>query len=260
MQLQLSSCAKCGKEFKPYSTKHNSDESYYGLPSLNEKYPDNPYRGMSFCLDCYWEVIKNVRVRAQTEVETYARKAINLFVDEEIKEHTISKYDRSWSEKFEGILFLTTQRIIFVMHDYDFICKFKIGFRYEEIAAYEDKVDKKKGNCYLKINDQLGTSHLFKVGSEKELTFLLEKIKELTYKNNIRIGQEKIGKRVQVVLDFSSLKDVMSKGGIVMTAYKCPVCNGKLDIPEVGKVLICSYCGTPIKPVDIFEKIKSLIQ
>jgi acetyl-CoA carboxylase beta subunit len=25
-------------------------------------------------------------------------------------------------------------------------------------------------------------------------------------------------------------------------------------------VLICKHCGTPIKPVDIFEKIKSLIQ
>jgi DNA-directed RNA polymerase subunit RPC12/RpoP len=45
-----------------------------------------------------------------------------------------------------------------------------------------------------------------------------------------------------------------------MTSYKCPECNAKLDIPETGKVLICKYCGTPIKPVDIFEKVKSLIQ
>jgi uncharacterized Zn finger protein (UPF0148 family) len=66
--------------------------------------------------------------------------------------------------------------------------------------------------------------------------------------------------KVQIILDFSSLKDVMSKGGIVMTSYKCPECNAKLDIPETGKVLICKYCGTPIKPVDIFEKVKSLIQ
>ena len=66
--------------------------------------------------------------------------------------------------------------------------------------------------------------------------------------------------KVQIILDFSALKDVMSKGGIVMTSYKCPECNAKLDIPEAGKVLICKYCGTPIKPVDIFEKIKLLIQ
>jgi uncharacterized Zn finger protein (UPF0148 family) len=65
---------------------------------------------------------------------------------------------------------------------------------------------------------------------------------------------------VQIIIDFSSLKDVMSKGGLVMTTYKCPNCNGMVNIPEAGKVLVCQYCGTPIKPVDIFEKIKSLIQ
>jgi DNA-directed RNA polymerase subunit RPC12/RpoP len=72
------------------------------------------------------------------------------------------------------------------------------------------------------------------------------------------IGKEK--EFIQIVLDFSSLKDVMSKGGLVMTTYKCPNCNGMVNIPEAGKILMCQYCGTPIKPVDIFEKIKSLIQ
>jgi hypothetical protein len=65
---------------------------------------------------------------------------------------------------------------------------------------------------------------------------------------------------VKIIIDFSSLKDVMSKGGLVMTTYKCPNCNGMVNIPEAGKVLVCQYCGTPIKPVDIFEKIKSLMQ
>jgi hypothetical protein len=64
---------------------------------------------------------------------------------------------------------------------------------------------------------------------------------------------------VQILVDFSSLKDVMAKGGLVMTTYKCPNCNAMVNIPESGKVLMCQYCGTPIKPVDIFEKIKSLI-
>lgn len=65
---------------------------------------------------------------------------------------------------------------------------------------------------------------------------------------------------VQIILDFSSLKDVMSKGGLVMSTYKCPNCNGMVNIPEEGKVLMCEYCGIPIKPVDIFEKIKTLVQ
>jgi hypothetical protein len=66
--------------------------------------------------------------------------------------------------------------------------------------------------------------------------------------------------QIQIILDFSSLKDVMAKGGLVMTTYKCPNCNGMVKLPKEGKVLMCEYCGTPIKPVDIFEKIKSLIQ
>jgi DNA-directed RNA polymerase subunit RPC12/RpoP len=47
---------------------------------------------------------------------------------------------------------------------------------------------------------------------------------------------------------------------MVMTSYKCPECSGKLDIPESGKVLISQYCETPIKPVDVFEKVQALIQ
>ena len=70
---------------------------------------------------------------------------------------------------------------------------------------------------------------------------------------------EKEKANVQIILDFSSLKDVMSKGGLVMTTCRCPNCNVMLDIPEAGKVLVCKYCNTPIKPVDIFEKIRSLL-
>jgi hypothetical protein len=76
----------------------------------------------------------------------------------------------------------------------------------------------------------------------------------------LRREQEKEKANVQIILDFSSLKDVMSKGGLVMTTCKCPNCSGMVDIPETGKVLMCKYCGSPIKPVDIFDKIKTLIQ
>lgn len=74
---------------------------------------------------------------------------------------------------------------------------------------------------------------------------------------------EKVSERsksIKIVLDFTSLKEVMSKGGLVMSTYKCPNCNGMVKLPEAGKVLMCEYCGAAIKPIDIFEKIKSLIQ
>jgi hypothetical protein len=44
-----------------------------------------------------------------------------------------------------------------------------------------------------------------------------------------------------VVLDFSSLKEYMEKGGLVLQKTKC------------------EYCGSTIYAQDIFEKVKSLI-
>ena len=33
-----------------------------------------------------------------------------------------------------------------------------------------------------------------------------------------------------------------------------------VPFPDHGKVLVREYCNTPIKPIDIFEEIKSLIE
>jgi len=62
------------------------------------------------------------------------------------------------------------------------------------------------------------------------------------------------------IATFSELKNVLTKNGLIMSACKCPKCSAMVDIPENGKVLVCRHCGTPIKPADIFERIKSLTQ
>jgi len=74
-----------------------------------------------------------------------------------------------------------------------------------------------------------------------------------------RIHKEKQREHVQVVLDFSSIRDTLAKGGVVATTFKCPQCSGPLDIPETGKQTTCRYCGAMIRPVDLFDKIKSLV-
>ncbi len=61
-----------------------------------------------------------------------------------------------------------------------------------------------------------------------------------------------------VIADFAALRLVLSKNGVVMSAFNCPKCNNMLDIPENGKLLICKHCGNPIKPAEIYEKIKLL--
>ena len=74
-----------------------------------------------------------------------------------------------------------------------------------------------------------------------------------------RIQKEKQRDHVQVVLDFSSLRETLAKGGVVATTLTCPQCSGPLHIPEAGRQTICKYCGASIRPVDLFDKIKSLV-
>jgi len=74
-----------------------------------------------------------------------------------------------------------------------------------------------------------------------------------------RIQKEKQREHVQVVLDFSSIRETLAKGGVVATAFKCPQCAGRLDLPETGRQTTCRYCGALMRPVDLFDKIKNLI-
>ena len=74
-----------------------------------------------------------------------------------------------------------------------------------------------------------------------------------------RIQKEKQREHVQVVLDFSSIRETLAKGGVVATSLTCPQCSGPLQLPETGKQTICKYCGASIRPVDLFEKIKSIV-
>ncbi len=78
-------------------------------------------------------------------------------------------------------------------------------------------------------------------------------------KKRERLLKEKQREHVQVVLDFSSIRETLSKGGVVLSSLQCPQCSGPLELPETGKQTTCKYCGASIRPVDIFDKIKNLV-
>ncbi len=61
------------------------------------------------------------------------------------------------------------------------------------------------------------------------------------------------------ISDFPALRNFLKRNGVVMAAFNCPKCNNMVDIPETGKLLICKHCGNPIKPTEVYEKIKSVI-
>ena len=58
--------------------------------------------------------------------------------------------------------------------------------------------------------------------------------------------------------DFADLIEALSESGIIMSACNCTKCDKMNDIPETGKLLICKHCGNPIKPKDIYEKLKKI--
>jgi hypothetical protein len=63
-----------------------------------------------------------------------------------------------------------------------------------------------------------------------------------------------------VIADFAALGDALSKSGVVMSAFNCPKCGNMQDLPAEGKLLICKHCGNPIKPNEIYQKIKTLME
>lgn len=255
-------CAKCGKELKGFFEKL----SVVGI--VANKYPI--YAGRKLCEQCRNELqySKNInqaelRVKTVVNLNPEVNKAIlwqkdEVLVDQKkctefFEDHTMTFGGRNGNN---GFLVVTNQRILFV-------CKMGL-FSSNQGIIYainiEDIMSVSQGKFgftdKLVILDKNGHHKDF---IERNIHSMIPNINKAITERRTQLQAQKEKERFHIVLDFSSLKDVMSKGGLVMTTYKCPNCSGILKLPEEGKILMCEYCGTPIKPVDIFEKIKSLI-
>lgn len=106
------------------------------------------------------------------------------------------------------------------------------------------------------------------VGNDGEKTFNLQGAFQELLKPMIEIAikqrkdeleAEKKRDKVHVMLDFSFLKTVMEKGGLVMQVLKCPECGASVEFPKSGNQTTCSHCGKTIYAQDVFEKVKGLI-
>ena len=73
------------------------------------------------------------------------------------------------------------------------------------------------------------------------------------------IEAERKKDKVHLMLDFSFLKTMMEKGGLVMQVLKCPECGATVEFPKSGNETKCNHCGKPIYAQDVFEKVKGLI-
>lgn len=70
---------------------------------------------------------------------------------------------------------------------------------------------------------------------------------------------EQKGAKAPVTLDFSSLRTVMEKGGLVLTTLACPKCNAPMKIPTDGTETVCEHCGSRVIAQDMFKKLKTLL-
>jgi hypothetical protein len=172
------------------------------------------------------------------------------------------------TEQHSGQLFLTNERLIWVQ---DGIFNFEIPLEdltsFVPASTYQGSsesclVVKSRRNieAWLKLWLWFGQKGNVEVARDNRA---FAKVQSMIFgqqrKKRERIQREKQREHVQVVLDFSSIRDTLSKGGIVMSSFKCPQCGGALDLPETGKQTTCKYCGASIKPIDIFDKIKSIV-
>ena len=83
-------------------------------------------------------------------------------------------------------------------------------------------------------------------------------VKELSDLHEQRLRPKQVN--VNVNLDFTWLRGEMERGGLLLSAVKCPQCGGNLELPKSGDVVNCKYCGSSVHAVDVFDKLKSLIK
>jgi ribosomal protein S27AE len=113
---------------------------------------------------------------------------------------------------------------------------------------------------FVSIADDTGI-HMFHISGvgKNEFEPFRQLITDQCRKRKEEMEAEKKKERVQIVLDFSSLKDYMEKGGLVLQKTKCPECGAPMALPTTGTQTRCEHCGSTVYAQDIFEKVKSLI-
>lgn len=115
------------------------------------------------------------------------------------------------------------------------------------------------------LKDMYGFENVFLIKhGKKERYFRIKKEFDAFYDTltkTIKIRREisKQPSQQHVHIDFSSIKDYLKNGGVVMQTFKCPGCGASLEFPDKDDSTTCQYCGNKIKAVDLFEKIKSLL-
>lgn len=149
------------------------------------------------------------------------------------------------SVRKNGFLVLTSQRLLF-LEEHGFV-----GKSYHQVLAMSlmSIGGVSMGGTFSRFvsiaenagdNVQTHIFHLVGVGKE-EFEPVRSLIIETRNKRREEIEQEKRKERVHLVLDFSSLKDYMAKGGLILQTMKCPECGAPVALPSAGSQMKCGH-------------------
>lgn len=82
----------------------------------------------------------------------------------------------------------------------------------------------------------------------------------VAFRSAVNEALERVKPRTVISLDFTRLAELIASRGFVITAVRCPHCGGNVDLPKGGDTVKCSYCGTTLKAIKVYELIKKLIK
>jgi len=155
-----------------------------------------------------------------------------------------------------GILLLTDDRLVF---------EFEGQVSARELTAVEG-VTVEKNLLYnrrfsdaLKITWGPTSKEVFVIHNTRS-KYSTEAVASTTLELRRRMTvREQASHSTQIVMDFSWMRDYLSRGGLVITTVKCPQCGGNVDLPEIGKATKCKYCGSTLYAQDLFARLKELV-
>lgn len=149
----------------------------------------------------------------------------------------------------EGLFILTNHRIIIFDKEFQTIIS-----DIPLVALTEVYVEKN-----MMINKELRDVLQIAVGSIKYVidvreTFSVEEVAKAI----LKLRAKEMLRASKPLVDFSLLKSILDKGGIVATTIKCPSCGGILDVPNEGKFVKCRYCGHTIFVEEAINMIREM--
>jgi len=203
------------------------------IRKLDEKMPEQPVivlldpdedvklRGHAYMF--YWKNYPYNRREEYTRMESYPRVYLTS------KRIIVEKEDWHYSIPLEGITSVK------VLEKSTPVPGLEIEFR-------PSRRHTKLCSCVIEIPD-------VRQWREEIARWRAERLKKL----------ERARKKSIVVVDFSSIRDYLARGGVVLYTVKCPNCGAPLELPERGKKTKCKHCGATVYAEDVFRKLSELL-